>query len=437
MNELELDEIKSLLSKPDLSAKEVALILASTHEINGRIENIHLFNEWIRHRYDYHSIYHEKLIIENIELSDKNLSNIDLRYTEIRDCSFKNCNFSNSSLWDSKINNCVFWGGDFGQANFRGSTITDSKFDDISFYGQICFIETVMKNCRLSIKACDLLELDFTLSNLSNIIITVPTQQTIGDGYTSINPVGLDGNKVISVVNLHSLNLSYAVIQNIKIVNLRIFKMLMDYVNISNSDIINSFVTNRFSFNGCSLNNVRLKIDFFEIYCTRIKQLIKERKLTKSDHEAVSVIRDNFKVINDSSSRRIFNQLEKESLRAIKLDEIKHGPCFKRIKNAGSYFSLSFLKWISGYGESPLRIFIWMFLIILLVGASSFVFNWTCEESLYKNIYLSLITFGTVGYGDITPSSDVGRFVLSLEGISGIFLMSMFVVSLVKKWLED
>lgn len=50
-------------------------------------------------------------------------------------------------------------------------------------------------------------------------------------------------------------------------------------------------------------------------------------------------------------------------------------------------------------------------------------------------LYVSGITFATIGYGDITPVG-MTRFLAIVEGLLGVTLMSAFVVSLVKRYIE-
>ena len=52
-----------------------------------------------------------------------------------------------------------------------------------------------------------------------------------------------------------------------------------------------------------------------------------------------------------------------------------------------------------------------------------------------KSFYHSAITFLTIGYGDHYPYGAV-RWVSSLEGFFGLFLMSYFTVAFVRKVLR-
>ena len=52
-----------------------------------------------------------------------------------------------------------------------------------------------------------------------------------------------------------------------------------------------------------------------------------------------------------------------------------------------------------------------------------------------RAFYHSAITFLTIGYGDYYPSGII-RWLSSVEGFSGLFLMSYFTVAFVRKILR-
>ncbi len=49
----------------------------------------------------------------------------------------------------------------------------------------------------------------------------------------------------------------------------------------------------------------------------------------------------------------------------------------------------------------------------------------------FKALYFSLITLSTVGYGDITPSSDPSRMLAMSEAMIGVFYMTILIARLV------
>lgn len=101
-----------------------------------------------------------------------------------------------------------------------------------------------------------------------------------------------------------------------------------------------------------------------------------------------------------------------------------------------------------GYGEEPLRVVIFTNVIIFLfailyffsgVSFSGNVLVYSSTASLSDNLYtfanslyFSVVTFTTLGYGDLTPQG-ISRFFASCEALIGSFTLALFVVVFVKK----
>ena len=101
-----------------------------------------------------------------------------------------------------------------------------------------------------------------------------------------------------------------------------------------------------------------------------------------------------------------------------------------------------------GYGEEPSRVVIFSLLIILTFsliyfslgitdGANTIQFS--SDLSLFENLknityttYFSVVTFTTLGYGDLTPTGWARSFA-AIEAFLGSFTLALFVVVFVKK----
>ncbi len=99
------------------------------------------------------------------------------------------------------------------------------------------------------------------------------------------------------------------------------------------------------------------------------------------------------------------------------------------------------------YGTNPFRIFLTMLVVMVLWG-----FFYTdlvpftaispkeqfSESSLHLSeaVYFSAVTFLTIGYGDVYPLNEATAILAGFEGGLGVFLMSYFVVSIVRKTLR-
>lgn len=94
---------------------------------------------------------------------------------------------------------------------------------------------------------------------------------------------------------------------------------------------------------------------------------------------------------------------------------------------------------------------LWVFGLIIIISIFSFATDYACLYqfshttfegvpdysnsylyNLYHFFYFSVITFSTVGYGDIIPTSDVARFVVILEIFLSFFLI-VFALANIKK----
>lgn len=51
-------------------------------------------------------------------------------------------------------------------------------------------------------------------------------------------------------------------------------------------------------------------------------------------------------------------------------------------------------------------------------------------DSFYDSMYFTVVTLTTLGYGDILPTTEIGRIVVSGEAICGIVIVSLFLTSI-------
>jgi len=101
--------------------------------------------------------------------------------------------------------------------------------------------------------------------------------------------------------------------------------------------------------------------------------------------------------------------------------------------------TLSCLVW--GHGERPVRTFysgIFVILICALVYMQGLVFfkaGVITRPQFWEAFYFSVITFTTVGFGDITPVG-LSKVAVSIEALCGIFIIPLFVIGLSRKYLR-
>jgi hypothetical protein len=113
-------------------------------------------------------------------------------------------------------------------------------------------------------------------------------------------------------------------------------------------------------------------------------------------------------------------------------------------KNIRYIFNLIVLDKIGGYGTCPVNIFITMLATIFAYAGLYTIFpsmmllpeNCGIKGSFFRGFYLSIETFLTIGYGNISPANNISIIVAAIEGFTGVFLMYYFTVAFVRKILR-
>lgn len=99
-----------------------------------------------------------------------------------------------------------------------------------------------------------------------------------------------------------------------------------------------------------------------------------------------------------------------------------------------------------GYGEDPVRVVGFSIFLIVVCALAYFFLDTTGAHPIYEGVtgwqfylleflnslYFSVVTFTTLGYGDISPVG-MARFIAACEAFLGSFTMALFVVVFVKK----
>ncbi|WP_255152795.1 potassium channel family protein [Halorarius halobius] len=113
-----------------------------------------------------------------------------------------------------------------------------------------------------------------------------------------------------------------------------------------------------------------------------------------------------------------------------------------RVDAAVRWLTNGFLDLIAGYGERPQRT---LALAVAVIASSALAYPAagglvTGDEvvryathgplAALDGLYFSVVTFATLGLGDVHPAGDIGRFIAASEGLSGAFLTAVFVFSL-------
>jgi voltage-gated potassium channel Kch len=91
---------------------------------------------------------------------------------------------------------------------------------------------------------------------------------------------------------------------------------------------------------------------------------------------------------------------------------------------------------------TPGKVFSWALIVIASFGCIHFHFA-QADPNAYKGIsswqdglYFSVVTFATVGYGDVYPVNDVARWATMAEILSGLVLLVIAVNATLSVWLQ-
>jgi len=113
-----------------------------------------------------------------------------------------------------------------------------------------------------------------------------------------------------------------------------------------------------------------------------------------------------------------------------------------RVEAAMRWITNGFLDTVAGYGERPQRT---LAIALAVIVTSAFAYpaagGLVTENEVVSygthglraaldGLYFSIVTFATLGLGDVHPAGDIGRFIAASEGLAGAFLTAVFVFSL-------
>jgi uncharacterized protein YjbI with pentapeptide repeats len=97
---------------------------------------------------------------------------------------------------------------------------------------------------------------------------------------------------------------------------------------------------------------------------------------------------------------------------------------------------------LCGYGEKPYRVILSSLIIILIFAFIYWGFGGLESGTnngikWYDNFYFSVVTFTTLGFGDIHPSDSIFiKFCTMLEAFTGAFMIALFVLTFGRRMLR-
>ena len=331
------------------------------------------------------------------DLSGWDLSGLNLSQLQTP-ANFQKADLSDANLKKSNISGADFHGAKMRYANLSGVQGEGAKFQQANMR-HICLRKANLKDANFSsadLKDSDLDGAHLRDTNFQSAYMKRANLKRTFIGGANFRDANLD-NATIKYAELNSKS-------NFKSANL--FQCKFDY---------------------SSLKNAHDKLD---------KVVIQERN--GNYLEAHDVYLD------------LKNYFRREGLYDISGEYFYREKLMERKILANSKYFQDKLKWfisllysaLCGYGEKPYRVIISSFVIIFIFGTIYMVSNGIIPNSAYDlhwydNYYFSVVTFTTLGFGDIHPSDSVFiKICTMLEAFTGAFMIALFVVTFSRRLLR-
>lgn len=331
--------------------------------------------------------------LTDADLQNANLSGADLRYADLPDVNLSSADLTGADLRNTNLSGAALQDADLSGATLRDADLTDTELQD-----------------------SDLIEADLQNSSLDD--------------------TNLD-NTNLSQANLEGASLLRANLDRTNLTNVRLYNCRLQNVYISNETILGTICayeratdpwTERlpgYSLNADDITNIEKAASIYRTY----QRLHRENSLPGDIPKYY---------YREREMRWVKALAEGETLDCI-------------------YQTLQ--RWVMGYGERPWRVVGTSLLVIIGFGlvypylggmettdTETVTFRFVESVPLlaetgwarifFENLYFSAITFTTLGYGDIQPSSDTVQLLASIESFLGALLMALLVAVLTHRTMR-
>lgn len=412
-------------------------------------------------------------------------------YLELTESVFLGCKFTKTNFLAESANKCSFYGcydfkecgfGDNGicstieKINISNCKFNDTKFNldivsleksDASNISNSSFVNSSLKNCRF--KNCRIEECIFTNCNFM---------------YAQFWERNYFGKNLFEESNFSGTNLT-----NIAFDRNNSFKN--NYYDIT-TQIENNYLNKCKSEGRSGILTYQYIADIHYNFYNEYKNTSMKDKAYEQyyAYKKVTMLK-NFPVpmLQDLMDQAVFINWSSKRLIMIFLVMVFTFVSFQAILTIGMFvliligvlillavlggkFSREFLSYIiCGFGERPKRALIWMMSMILgcayffmytgvminVPGGESYSIMYesiftksylknsllidvniiTFVKDYFKCLYFSVVTFTTIGFGDVVPITKWGKLLVMIEAVSSIFLINIFTATFIRKIIRD
>lgn len=376
----------------------------------------------------------------------------------------KRANFKKANLMKTNLKNADLTGVYFDEALLSGASIEK----EILLGGSLK--KTTLIGANLSwgdlrlanlqnadISHANLKNTNFLMANLNNANLVVSNMEK-----AEFQRADLE-NADLTATIMRGVDLSFANLRGAKLMFAHLEGANLESTDLREADLTYSFLIYT-NLNGCRLHDSNIEYtyltdDIHEIKEKEIKDI--PQKLSKDNIylKSIDLIKNRIESTFDDKSRykkaadiyrNIKNTLHQngaydaESKYHLKEQRAitKH---YRKSLNFKNWIINSVFRLLCGYGEKPLWVIPWVIFVIMCFGTLFWGFNGIQQDlsvALHPldNYYFSVVTFTTLGFGDLYPNSVRGllnipwfRVVAALEAFIGAFLMALFVVVAAKR----
>ncbi len=307
-----------------------------------------------------------------------------------------------------------------GDINFEGSTLSGELIikDSVFGKGEFNFKEANFQNADVKI-----INVDFGIGKISFHkscfrILSLSSSQ-------------LDNYFNLQVSECQSLDLSHTVVKYILDINPPDFDPKIEAIDFSGMRLLG-----------------RIYIDWRR---TNVKELIYSQNTTiKSKEEQFRILKENYNLIGQYSYEdEAYVEFKRTEANAHLEEDINKNQ--KILAYVKYIFKWLIFDKMGKFATDPLRVlftmlvtyllFTFMYIMLAKFGDVHIVSSLFPPDDpkvlnpIGKAFYHSAITFLTIGYGDYYPDG-ISRWISSIEGFVGLFLMSYFTVAFVRKILR-
>ncbi len=147
-----------------------------------------------------------------------------------------------------------------------------------------------------------------------------------------------------------------------------------------------------------------------------------------------------FYLERDAEKKQIISSF-KQDFRKSKKIEGKVNP-FRYLINKSFYLAYYkflwnlFSKHTIGYGERPLKALVSSGLFIFIFGLTYYSCNLLPDSSFINSMYFSISSYVTIGFGDKTPISLIGKLISSFEMFVGVTFIAFWTATIIKKMMR-